>query len=129
MTRRPVTTAAAPAALGPYSQAILAGDLIWCAGQIGIDPATGRLASGGVVAELEQALANLEAVLSAAGSGLDAVVKTTVFLTDLRAAPAVNVAYAARLPPPYPARSTVGVAALPGGAAVEIEAVAVRRGR
>jgi 2-iminobutanoate/2-iminopropanoate deaminase len=128
MTRQPIRAAGAPAPLGPYSQAIVAGDFVFCAGQIGVDPASGRLVTGGVVAELEQALANLEAVLAAAGSGLDAVVKTTVFLTDLGAGPSVNALWAARLPEPLPARSTVGVTALPAGALVEIEAIAVRRG-
>jgi 2-iminobutanoate/2-iminopropanoate deaminase len=128
VTRAAIETGDAPAPLGPYSQAIVAGELVFCAGQIGVDPATGQLVTGGVVAEFEQALTNLTAVLAAADSGLDGLVKTTIFLVDLGAGPAVNAAYAARLPAPLPARSTVGVAALPAGAAVEIEAIAVRRG-
>jgi 2-iminobutanoate/2-iminopropanoate deaminase len=124
---RAILTPNAPAPLGPYSQAIVVGDLVFTAGQIGVSPASGQLVGGGAVAELEQALANLEAVLVAAGSGLDAIVKTTVFLTDLGAGPAINAAYAKRLPEPRPARSTVGVATLPGGALVEVEAIAVRR--
>lgn len=129
MRREAIHAPGAPAPLGPYSQAIVAGDLVFAAGQIGVEPASGCLVAGGVVAELEQALANLEAVLAAAGSGLDRIVKTTLYLTDLSAGPAVNAAYAARLPAPLPARSTVGVAALPAGALVEIEAIAVCRAR
>lgn len=117
-----------PAPLGPYSPAVVAGDLVFTAGQIGVDPATGALVAGGVLAELEQALSNLEATLRAAGCELRDVVKTTLFLTDLSAGPRVNAAYAARMTSPPPARSTVGVAALPAGAMVEIEAVAVRPG-
>lgn len=128
MTRRAIRAAGAPVPLGPYSQAIAVGDLVFTAGQIGVDPATGRLVEGGVAAELEQALSNLEAVLVAAGSGLDAIVKTTLFLTDLGAGPALNAIWAARLPEPLPARSTIGAAALPAGALVEVEAIAVRRG-
>jgi len=128
MTRRVIVSPGTPRPLGPYSQAIIAGDLVFTSGQIGVSPASGALVPGGVLAELEQAFANLEAVLVAAGSGLDAVVKTTIFLTDLGTGPAVNAAYAARFPEPRPARSTVGVLALPAGASVEIEAVAVRGG-
>jgi 2-iminobutanoate/2-iminopropanoate deaminase len=124
---RAIETAAAPRPVGPYAQAIEAGDLVFCAGQVGLDPATGRLVGGGIAAETEQAIANLAAVLAAAGLGLDAVVKTTVYVTDLREWPAVNAAYARRFAPPYPARATVAVAALPAGAQVEIEAIAVRR--
>jgi 2-iminobutanoate/2-iminopropanoate deaminase len=129
MTRRVISSPVAPRPLGPYSQAVVSGDLVFTAGQIGVDPASGTLVPGGVVAQLEQALTNLEAVLVAAGSGLDAIVKTTLFLTDLGAGPGVNAAYAARLPEPRPARSTVGVASLPAGALVEIEAIAVRAGK
>lgn len=128
MIRRPVHVPGAPAPLGPYSPAIVAGSFVFTAGQIGIDPATGRLVPGGAVAQLERAITNLEAVLAAAGSGLDAVVKTTLYLTDLSVGAAVNAAYAARLPAPAPARSTVGVAALPAGALVEIDAIALLRG-
>lgn len=127
MRRSVVWSDAAPAPLGPYSQAMVAGDLVFTAGQIGVRPEAGELVSGGVIAELGQALDNLAAVLRAAGSDLDQIVKTTIFLTDLGTGPAVNAAYAARLPAPLPARSTVGVSALPMGAAVEIEAVALRR--
>jgi 2-iminobutanoate/2-iminopropanoate deaminase len=103
------------------------GDLVFCAGQVGLDPATGRLVPGGTIPELRQALANLHAVLAAAGLGLDAVVKTTLFLVDLADGPAVNALYGATFTAPYPARSTVQVAALPAGARVELEAIA-RRG-
>lgn len=125
--RRPVETASAPKPVGPYSQAIDTGGLVFCAGQIGLDPATGRLVDGGAPAEADRAIANLEAVLAAVGLGLDAVVKTTLFLVDLADGPAVGRVYAQRFPAPHPARSTVQVAALPLGACVEIEAIAVRR--
>jgi 2-iminobutanoate/2-iminopropanoate deaminase len=125
--KRVIETAAAPRPIGPYSQAIDTGALVFCAGQIGLDPATGALVSGGTAAEATQALRNLAAVLEAAGVGLDDVVKTTLFLVDLGDGPAVGNIYAAQFPQPYPARSTVQVAALPAGARVEIEAIAVRR--
>jgi 2-iminobutanoate/2-iminopropanoate deaminase len=124
---RAVETDAAPRPVGPYAQAIDAGDLVFCAGQVGLDPATGRLVAGGIAAETEQAIANLAAVLAAAGLGLDAVVKTTVYVTDLRDWPALNAAYARCFAAPYPARAAVEVAALPAGAHVEIEAIAMRR--
>ncbi|HWP67148.1 MAG TPA: Rid family detoxifying hydrolase [Candidatus Limnocylindria bacterium] len=127
MSRRVVESAAAPRPVGPYAQAVDAGSLVFCAGQIGLDPATGRLVAGGTVAELRQALANLAAVLAAAGLGLDDVVKTTLFLVDLADGPAVNAAYGEVFRAPYPARSTVQVSALPAGARVEIEAIAARR--
>ncbi|HLK10435.1 MAG TPA: Rid family detoxifying hydrolase [Candidatus Binatia bacterium] len=124
---RAVVTDAAPQPVGPYAQAVDTGELVFCAGQIGLDPATGHLVPGGVASETEQALANLAAVLAAAGLGLDAVVKTTVYVVDLREWPAMNAAYARRFAAPYPARAAVEVAALPAGARVEIEAIAVRR--
>lgn len=123
--REPVVTDAAPAAVGPYSQAIRAGDFVYTAGQLGLDPASGELVGGGVAAEAERALANLEAILEAAGSGLDRLVKVTVFLADIADWPAVNEAYARRVPQPYPARSAFAVRDLPKGARVEIEAVAL----
>ena len=110
--------------MGPYSQAIDAG-AVYCAGQIGADPSTGNLAQG-VVAQTARALSNLEAVLSAAGMSLHDVVKTTVFLVDLGEFTAMNEEYARHFAPPFPARSTVQVGALPKGARVEIEAIAVR---
>jgi 2-iminobutanoate/2-iminopropanoate deaminase len=125
MTRQAIQTNGAPAALGPYSQAIRSGDLVFCSGQIGLDPATGELVDG-VDAQAERALRNLQAVLDAAGLGLDDVVKTTIFLTDVGDFSAVNAVYAKFMPEPPPARSTVGIAALPKGALVEIEAIARR---
>ena len=125
--RRVVETDAAPKPIGPYSQAIDTGPLVFCAGQIGLDPATGTLVGGGAVAEATRAIANLDAVLAAVGLGLGDVVKTTLFLTDLADGPAVGAVYAERFPAPHPARSTVQVAALPAGARVEVEAIAVRR--
>jgi len=119
-----VQTDAAPAAIGPYSQAIRAGRLIFSAGQVGADPGTGALANG-VAAQADQALRNLAAVLAAAGSGLDRVVKTVIFLVNMDDFATVNEVYARHLAPPYPARSTVAVRALPKGALVEIEAVAL----
>ena len=122
-----VDTSDAPAPVGPYSQAILAGEVVYTAGQIGIDPTTGRLVSGDVVAQARQVFANLTAVLAAAGLGLDDVVKTTVFLADLADGPVVNTCYADTFGKPYPARSTVQVAGLPMGARIEVDAIATRR--
>jgi len=119
-----VATADAPAAIGPYVQARIEGGLVWCSGQIGLDPATGVLVPGGVAAEARRALANLDAVLRAAGSGLDRVLKTTVFLVDMADFAAMNEVYEEAFPAPFPARSTVAVAALPRGGRFEIEAVA-----
>lgn len=124
--RRVVHTEAAPAALGPYSQAVVCGDLVFTAGQIGIDPATGDLVEGGITAETDQVLRNLAAVLEAAGSGLDRVCKTTVFLADMGEFAAMNEVYARHFPGEPPARSAVEVAALPKGVRVEIECVAAR---
>ncbi len=126
MSRRIVLTAAAPKPVGPYSQAVVSGDLVFCAGQIGLDPGTGRLVEGGFAAQLAQVLANIQAVLAAEGLGLGDVLKTTVFVTDLKDGPALNDAYGKAFPEPYPARSTVQVAALPAGAVVEIEVIARR---
>ena len=110
---------------GPYTPAIKAGGLLFCSGQIGVDPATGKLVPGGTLAELRQALANLDALLKAAGLSSASVVKTTVFLIDMGEFAAVNEAYAAHFAAsPRPARSCVAAAALPAGARVEIEAVA-----
>jgi len=125
MTRQAIQTNGAPAAIGAYSQGIRSGDLVFCSGQVGLDPASGELADG-VEAQAERALRNLQAVLDAAGLGLDDVVKTTIFLTDVGDFAAVNAVYAKFMPEPPPARSTVGIAALPRGALVEIEAIARR---
>ena len=124
--RRAIATEAAPRALGPYSQAVVAGDLVFCAGQVGLDPATGALVPGGVGPETARVLENLAAVLAATGLGLADVVKTTVYLVDLAEFAAVNEVYGRYFAAPYPARATVQVAALPAGARVEIEAVAAR---
>lgn len=122
-----IETPGAPTPVGPYSQAIVAGGLVFCAGQVGLDPASGRLVEGGVAAEAERALVNLAAVLEAAGSDLARIVKTTCFLADLADFAAFNEAYQRVMPEPYPARSTFAVAGLPAGARVEIEAIAERR--
>lgn len=125
MTRQAISTAGAPAALGPYSQAIVSADLVFCAGQLGLDPATGELADG-VEAQAERALRNLGAVLDAAGCSFADVVKTTVFLADINDFSAVNAIYARFVVDPAPARSTFAVGALPKGALIEIEAIARR---
>ena len=122
--RTVVETNAAPAAIGPYSQAIRSGDLVFTAGQLGADPGSGELADG-VAAQAERALRNLTAVLDAAGTTLERVLKTTIFLADMADFPEVNEVYARHFAQPYPARSTVAVAGLPKGALVEIEAVAL----
>jgi 2-iminobutanoate/2-iminopropanoate deaminase len=115
---------AAPTPVGPYSQAVRVGDLVFCSGQVPIDPATGALIAGDVAAQTRQVLANLGAVLAAAGLGLDAIVKTTIFLADIADFAAVNPVYGEFFTGVPPARSTFAVAALPLGARVEIEAVA-----
>jgi 2-iminobutanoate/2-iminopropanoate deaminase len=126
MTRRAVsTTAAAGGAIGPYSPAIATDDLVFCSGQLGVDPATGELRDG-VEAQAEQVIRNLEALLDAAGCSLADVVKTTCFLADINDFQKFNAVYAPFWPDPPPARSTFQVAALPRGARVEIEAIAVR---
>src|SRR6185436_14303450 len=99
-------TPEAPRALGPYSQAVVAGETVFCAGQVGLDPATGKLVAGGVAAETARVLANLAAVLAAAGLSLADVVKTTVYVVDLGDFATVNEVYAGFLRPPYPARAT-----------------------
>ena len=121
--REAISTDGAPAAAGPYSQAIRAGGLVFTAGQLGMDPPSGELAPD-IAAQAKRALRNLEAILIAAGSGLDRLVKVTVYLADIGDWPAVNEVYAAILPEPYPARSAFAVKDLPKSALVEIEAVA-----
>lgn len=123
--RRHVHTSDAPGALAPYSQGMAGAGLVYTSGQIGLDPATGTLVDGGVAAEAPQALRNITAILAAAGSSMDRVLKTTVFLVDMGDYATMNEAYRAAFPEPFPARTTVVVSALPGGAHVEIEAVAV----
>ena len=121
-----VSTPAAPAAIGPYSQAVRAGDLVFCSGQIALDPKSGQLVGGGdVVAQTRQVLANLSAVLEAAGSRLSRVVKTTIFLVDLGDFAVVNQVYGESFASAPPARATVEVSRLPRDARIEIEAIAV----
>ncbi len=126
MTREAISTGGAPAAIGPYSQAIAMDRLLFCSGQLGLDPRTGNLVDG-VEAQAERAMLNLRAVLDAAGLTFEDVVKTTIFLADMNDFAVVNAIYGRFMPDPPPARSTVQVAALPKGGRVEIEAIA-RRG-
>ncbi len=120
-----IKTAGAPEAIGPYAQAIVANGMVFCAGQIPLNPKSGLIEGEGAAEQTLQVLLNLRAVLEAAGSNLDKVVKTTVFLTDLGDFPAVNKVYAEMFGGHTPARSTVQVARLPKGAKVEIEAIAL----
>jgi 2-iminobutanoate/2-iminopropanoate deaminase len=122
-----IQTTAAPAAIGPYSQAIAQGSLLFTSGQLPIDPATGALRNADIVTAARQALSNLRAVLVAGGADTTTVVKTTVFLSDIQNFQAFNSVYAEFFKEPFPARSCVQVAALPKGALVEIEAVAGRK--
>lgn len=115
----------APAAIGPYSAGVSTGHLVFTAGQLGMDPVTGELVEGGIQAQTRQALTNLRAVLEAAGTGLDQVVKTTVFLKDIGEFGLMNAIYGEFFTADFPARSAFQVGALPKGAAVEIEAVAL----
>lgn len=126
MTRSAVTTTGAPAAIGPYSQGIVSDGLIFCSGQMGLDPATGEVVPGGVEAQAERALKNLAAVLDAAGATLADVVKMTIFLADIGDFAAVNAVYARHVSDPAPARSTFAVGGLPKGGLIEIEAIARR---
>jgi 2-iminobutanoate/2-iminopropanoate deaminase len=126
MTRSAISTNAAPNAVGPYSQAIVAGDFVFCAGQGAIDPSTNEAVHGTVEEETRRTLKNVGAVLDAAGVGFADVVKTNVFLVDINDFAAMNGVYAGFFPDPPPARSTIEVAALPKGFKVEIEVVAYR---
>jgi 2-iminobutanoate/2-iminopropanoate deaminase len=128
MDRRAVSTDRAPAALGPYSQAVVAGGLVFCSGTAGIDPTTGT-APDGIEAQTEQALRNLAAVLEAAGSSLQDVVKTTIFYANVEDFALLNAVYARHMPDPPPARSAPANVELPRGLLVSIEAVAVLRSR
>jgi len=125
MTRQAVTTEKAPAALGPYSQAIVAGGLIFCSGMAGIDPATGTIPEG-IEAQTEQALVNLAAVLGEAGASMDDIVKTTIFYDDVEDFGRLNEVYARHMPDPPPARSAPAHIRLPRGLLVSIEAIAVQ---
>ena len=120
-----VSTPGAPKAIGPYSQAIVHGGLVYTAGQVALDPATMELVAGGVSEQADRALTNLTAVLAEAGSGLDRVMKTTVYLVDMADFGAMNEVYARHFGSHRPARSTVAVAGLPKGARVEIDVIAV----
>jgi len=127
VTLEKIATDRAPKAIGPYSQAIRSGDLIFCAGQVGLDPATGEAVQGDVKAQTARILDNLAGVLAAAGSDLAHVLKTTVFLTDMGDFAAMNEIYAQKFGDHRPARSTIGIAALPRGLRVEIECIATKR--
>lgn len=122
--KQAISTVNAPAALGPYSQAIQAGNLIFLSGQVPIDPATGAVVEGGIQEQARQSLSNLKAVLNEAGTNMGAVVKTTVFLKDMDDFAAMNEVYAQFFQEPYPARSAVQAAKLPKDVLVEIEAIA-----
>ncbi|HOX49801.1 MAG TPA: RidA family protein [Spirochaetia bacterium] len=119
-----ISTKAAPAALGPYAQGVRSGGLVFCSGQLGIDPATGALEAG-VEAQARRAMENLKAVLAAEGLGFADVAKTTIFLADMADFAKVNEVYGSYFEGAYPARSTIQVAALPKGGLVEVEAIAV----
>jgi 2-iminobutanoate/2-iminopropanoate deaminase len=124
MEKQAVHSDRAPRALGPYSQAVRYDNLLFLSGQVGIDPASGKLVKGGVEAQARQVFDNLAAVLAAAGSDLGRLLKATVFLKDMAHFKVVNEIYASRVQPPYPARAAVAVKELPLGAEVEIEAIA-----
>jgi 2-iminobutanoate/2-iminopropanoate deaminase len=128
MTARTIVqTSAAPPAIGPYSQAIVAGDLIFCSGQIPLDPATGEIVEGSIEEQTHQVLKNLRAVLESAGSGLEHVLKTTVFLKRMDDFAAMNAVYATYFPDAPPARSTVEVSRLPRNVLIEIECIALAK--
>ncbi len=127
--KRTIATTSAPAAIGPYNQAILverAGPMLFCSGQIGLDPATGKIVEGGVEAETRCALKNLAAVIGAAGMRMEHIVKATIYLVDMADYPKVNAIYAEQFAGQPPARVAVAVAGLPAGAKVEIDAIATR---
>ena len=122
--RQAVATPAAPAAIGPYSQAIRAGSLLFVSGQVPIDPATGQIVDGDIAAQTHRVFRNISEILKAGGASLDHVVRTTVFLADMNDFKAMNDAYATFFSEPYPARSTVQAARLPRDARIEIDAIA-----
>ena len=123
--RKPITTDKAPQAIGPYSQAIAAGQLLFLSGQTPLDPATGKLVDGGIAEQTHRVMSNLRAVLTAAGASFDNVVRTTIFLADMNDFTAVNEVYGSYFENPAPARVCVQAAALPMKARVEIDAVAL----
>lgn len=125
MSRQAIATLLAPAAIGPYSQAVRSGNTVYLSGQIPLDPQTGNLIAGDVAAQTRRVFDNLSAVCSAAGSSLDSVMRIGIYLTNLDDFAAVNAVMAEYFNSPYPARSTIGVAALPRGAQVEVDAVLV----
>ncbi len=127
MSRKPVSSPHAPGVIGPYSQAVWTGNLLYCSGQTPIDPATGNLISGGIAGQTRQAFANLKAVLASAGLALDDVIKVNVYLTSMANFEGMNQVYRELFSQPYPARTTVAVVELPLNAQVEIELVADRR--
>ena len=125
MPRQPIHTDRAPAAIGPYSQATRAGDMVFLSGQIALDPATGLLVEGGIEAQARRAFDNLKAVCEAAGGSLDDVVRLGLYLTDLGQFAVVNQVMSEYFDAPFPARSTIGVASLPRGAQFEVDAIVV----
>jgi reactive intermediate/imine deaminase len=126
MSREAISTDSAPRAIGPYSQAVRAGNTVYLSGQIPLDPATGELVAGGFESETRRVFDNLRAVAAAAGATLDHAVRVTIYLTDIGKFPVVNGIMAEYFNEPYPARVTIGVASLPKGAAVEVDCVLVR---
>jgi 2-iminobutanoate/2-iminopropanoate deaminase len=122
-----IHTKKAPAAIGPYSQAVAQSGLVFCSGQIGLDPASGKLVEGGIEFETRRVLQNIGEVLAATGLDFVDVVKTTIFMVDLAEFEIVNRVYGEHFEPPYPARSTVQVAALPRNARIEIDTIAIKR--
>ncbi len=125
--KRALVTESAPAAIGPYSQAVAAGEFVFCSGQIGLDPHSGAIVAGGVESETRRVLGNIREVLAAEGLSFADVVKTTIFLADLRDFDLVNRIYGEHFEPPFPARSTIQAVALPRGARIEIEVIAAKR--
>jgi len=125
MSRTPIRTEKAPAAIGPYSQAVRSGGLVFLSGQIPLDPATGQLVDGDIAAQTRRVFDNLKAVCAAAGGSLDGIVRAGIFLTDLGNFAAVNAVMAEYFSEPYPARSTIQVSGLPRGAQVEVDAILV----
>jgi reactive intermediate/imine deaminase len=123
MSKRIISTAAAPPAIGPYSQAVRVGNTIWVSGQIPLDPVTKELVAGDIEAQVRRVFDNLKAIVTAAGASFDDVVKATIFLIDLSHFALVNKVMAEYFREPYPARAAVGVAALPRGAQVEVECI------
>jgi 2-iminobutanoate/2-iminopropanoate deaminase len=127
--RRAIETAGAPEPIGPYSQALVADGVLYCSGQVPLDPETGELIEGGIGEQARRCLRSLEAICAAAGAPLEDAARMTIYLTEMESFPAVNEVYAEFFSEPFPVRSTVGVAALPKGALVEIDATVLLAGR